>query len=280
MFDTALKSAERCDARLSRQRASGAARVGLVSSHGQSRLTQLHQSGCAKAFLPRVPRTPEVVFLNTAGGVTGGDRLDFSVSVGPGAKVTATTQTAERAYASAGGAARAHVALEVGADASLDWLPQETILFENSQLRRTTDAALNGNARLLLCETLVLGRAAMGERLRQAEVFDRRRIWRDGVPIFIDAVSLDSGALLTGAAGLGDAQAVAMIALLAPGAEDAVGPLRQVLADHSDVAHGASGWDGKCVVRLRARSAWPLRKALAAALRHLRGGALPSVWQS
>ncbi|HEX9858209.1 MAG TPA: urease accessory protein UreD, partial [Paracoccaceae bacterium] len=86
------------------QRSRGRATVGLRLQDGRTVLQELHQSGSAKALLPRVHQAdPEVVFLNTAGGLTGGDRLEYGLRLGPGCRATATTQTAERAYANAGG---------------------------------------------------------------------------------------------------------------------------------------------------------------------------------
>jgi urease accessory protein len=261
------------------QRASGTARVGLSRRAGAVRLERLEQAGSARAFLPRVDgAVPEVVLLNTSGGLTGGDRLAYGVEVGAGAAAVAMTQTAERAYASAGGTARMDVRLEVGPGAALDWLPQETILFQGAALTRRTEAELAPDARLLMVETLVLGRAAMGERVTRLALDDRRTVRRGGIPQLVDAVRLGDAGLLTGPAGLNGARAVAMLALVAPGAEDALGPLRAALAGAEGVAAAASAWDGRCVARLMAADGWPLRRALGRALGVLRGRPLPRVW--
>jgi urease accessory protein len=273
------------------QRARGRAAVALSVSAGRTRLQGLRQEGCAKAFLPRVSGVPEVVFLNTAGGLTGGDRLDYALRLAPGGAATATTQTAERAYAAPDGAAPADlgVTIEVGAGATLDWLPQETILFDRAALRRTTEIALAGDASLLTCEALVLGRAAMGEEVARLDLSDLRRISRDGRPVMVEPVRIGEAVLAGRAApaGLAGARALATVALVAPGAEDAAGPLRD-LPWPEGVRAAVSGWDGRCLLRLMAGDGWPLRLALAAALRHLRGqggrrgrsdGALPRVWQ-
>jgi len=260
------------------QRVRGAARVSL----GAGGLERLHQSGSAKAMLPRMHgAAPEVVFLNTAGGLTGGDVLDFALHVGAGARAVGTTQTAERAYASAGGTAQVEVALSVGVGARLDWLPQETILFDRSALRRRTRAELTGDAAFLGIETLVLGRAAHGEVLRQVALDDRREITRDGVPVLVDPLRL-TGAVLAragGAAVLGGARAAATLALVAPGAADALAPAREVLARHPGIEAAASGWDGRLVVRALAGDLWPLRRAMADLIARLRGGPRPRVWQ-
>jgi urease accessory protein len=256
------------------------------------RLGDLVQQGAAKVFLPRVhcPR-PEAVFLNTAGGLTGGDRLDFAVGLEAGVAAVATTQTAERAYAAGDGAARMTVRLSLAEGAALDWLPQETILFENARLHRATRVEMAADARLVWAEMLVLGRAAMGETLRRAELIDRREILRGGRLALCEPVRLDASALQGWPGGrpalLGAARAFATVVAMAPGAEAVLPALRARLASATDAAGPAAGavaaasaWDGRCVVRVAAPDALPLRRAVAAAMDVLRCGApLPRVWQ-
>lgn len=269
------------------QRAAGRARVALAAGpERRSRLCDLAQAGSAKAFLPRVHGpVPEVVFLNTAGGLTGGDRLSYALALGPGAAAVGTTQTAERGYASAGGApAVLDIALDLGAGARLDWLPQETILYQDAALARRTRADLGPGARLLMAEMTVLGRAAMGERLSRLDFSDRREVWRGGRPVLVDPFRLEDGVLdPEGAARpalLDGARAIAVVALVAEGAEDAAGPLRAALAGCGAAEVAVSGWDGRALVRIRAADGLPLKRAVAQALEILRGGAaLPRVWQ-
>lgn len=282
MLDAAPIAAPVAPPRPRLERARGSAAVSLGMDGARSRIGRLAQSGSAKVFLPDVHRpAPEIVFLNTAGGLTGGDRLSFAVDLGPGAAAVAATQTAERAYRSAAGIAQMDVRLTLGAGASLDWMPQETILFDGAALSRTTRAEIGTSARLLLVESLVLGRAAMGETVSALSLTDRREVWRGGAPVLVDALRLGSDTVPANQsrphpALLGTDRAIATVWLVAQGAEDAVGPLRTLLG------HGAavSGWDGRCALRLTAPDGMALRRSLAAALSTLRRGApLPRVWQ-
>jgi urease accessory protein len=280
------------------QRARGAAHVALAVARAAApgadtrpagrgaRLVDLAQAGSAKAMLPRVHGDrPEVVFLNTSGGLTGGDLIRFSLDLGAGAAAVAATQTAERAYASAAGHARMDIELTLGAGAVLDWLPQETILFEGSALRRATRVRMADDARLVLAEMVVLGRAAMGETLARANLRDRREVRRGGRLCLVDALHLEDAALDNGVPGAhpalwGGARATATLVLVAPGAEAVLDAVRAVLAGLPDVEAAASGWDGRCVVRMLAADALPLKRAAAAVLEVMRGGrALPRVWQ-
>jgi urease accessory protein len=258
------------------QRAHGRAFVAFAAGN---RLADLAQRGSAKAMLPRVSGGPEVVFLNTSGGLTDGDRLGYHLDIATDCQIVATTQTAERAYASRGAAAHAEVSAQVAHGARLDWLPQETILFEDSHLQRATTINLTGDAACLLVESVVLGRHAMGESLSRARLTDRRMVTRDGRPIWAETLQITPDFLATAnAALLGDARAFAVIAWIAPQAEDALAPLRAALT-HPDCQAAASAWDGKCIARILARDSWPLKQQIATALAALRQGPLPRVWQ-
>lgn len=261
------------------QRSRGEARVALERRGSGFRLAGLRQSGSAKVILPQVAGAPEVVFLNTSGGLTGGDRLGYAVDLGPGLTAVATTQTAERAYRAGTGTARVRVDLSVGAGGFLDWLPQETILYDDSALDRRTQVQLGPGAGCLLLETVVLGRAAMGETLRKVALRDWRTVTRDGLPVWVEPLTLTDAALGSGVAGLAGARAFATLCLVQDGAEDLLAPLRRILAEPG-VQAAASAFPGRLVLRAQAGDGWPLRRLVARCLGLLRGGrALPRVWQ-
>jgi urease accessory protein len=280
MFDTRHMPAESCPP-VAMQRSAGRASIGFSVAGAGTRLDHLHQQGSARLILPRTSRdAPEVVFLNTSGGLTSGDRLSLSMTLGAGARIVATTQTAERAYAAPAGPAQVSISARLGAGARLHWLPQETIVFEQSNLHRRTEIDLAEDATCLMCESVVLGRHAMGETVTRAVMLDRRTVRRDGVPVWIDAMGFGAEALAAvgSAAMLGAARAFGVIALIARGAEDAVAALRRVL-DEPGTRAAASGWDGKCVMRVVARDGWPLRRQMIRALEVLGQAPLPRVWQ-
>jgi urease accessory protein len=261
------------------ERSHGAARVVLRAGPDRGRLERLHQSGSAKAFVHAGEAGPEVVFLNTSGGLTGGDRMTCGIELGAGVRAGGTTQTAERAYRSPGGAAAVTVRHAVGPGAHLDWLPQETILFDHSQLMRETRIDLAADATCLMLEMLVLGRAAMGEHPATLHLRDTRRVMRAGQPVLVEPLHLTPAALTAGPAVLEGARALATLALVAPGAADALAPVRAAL-DEPGTRGGASAFDGKLMIRLLADDGWPLRRQVARLLAVLRPGPLPRVWQT
>src|SRR4051812_16068060 len=150
------------------QRARGCGRIAVRAEGGQTRLAKLYQEGCGKIRLPRDARAEglEAVLINSSGGLTGGDRMAWEAEVGPEARLTLTTQACERVYRARDGVAEQAVSLTVGADARLDWLPQETILFDGGALSRRLEADLAEGASLLAVEAVILGRTAMDETVR------------------------------------------------------------------------------------------------------------------
>jgi urease accessory protein len=264
------------------QRSKGRAFAAFGLRQGRARLVDLAQAGSAKLMLPRVQGdVPEVVFLNTSGGLTGGDRLSFDLTVGEGVRLSVSTQTAERAYASTQGAAQMHIHATVAAGGRLDWLPQETILYQSSNLQRRTEIDLADTAACLTCESLVLGRAAMGEVLTHARLHDHRMIRRAGRPVWSETFLLDDAVLhhRNSPALLAGANALGLVALAAQGAEDAAAPLlAQASVAGAQVA--ASGWDGRCLVRVLAPDGLTLRKQMAQIIKTLSARPLPRVWLS
>lgn len=259
------------------QRARGRAHVGFAGG-AMPKLTDLHQSGCLKAMIPRNHAARrDVVFVNTAGGITGGDRLRISARLDDGAEACLTTQTAERIYRSVSGAGEVALDFEVGAGGALDWLPQETILFDGGALRRRMTVRLANDATALLLEPVVLGRAAMGETLRDSFVSDQWRVYRDGKLAFAEALRLTEPLRLGGPAALGDMRAFATLLYVGADAQDRLDQMRAMLT-FDEVLSGASAWNGYLVTRLAATGGQPLRKALVSILSEFRAHTLPRVW--
>jgi urease accessory protein len=253
-------------------RARGAARLSVAAGPGPSRLVDLRLEGSLKLLFPRGADHRQAVVLNTSGGLTGGDRMALDIAVGDGADLTVTTQAAERVYRAASGRAEVEAGVTIGAGARLDWLPQETILFDGAALRRRLTVRMHGTARLLLVEPLILGRAAMGEVVRQAFLSDRWDIWRDGRLIRADALRLTGDVTNLMARAGGGAGAMASILVIAPGAEGRLPPL-------PDGAAASSPLPGTLSVRMLAPDGFTLRQRLIPVIEHLAGRALPKVWR-
>jgi urease accessory protein len=266
------------------QRAYGELAVSLKRRGSDSVLADLRQAGCLKARFPRVEPDAwtTAVTLNISGGVAGGDRLDSAFTVSTGARATITAQAAERFYRTLPGSAAAHVRTQitVAEDAALEWLPQETLLFDRCAVDRRLDVELADGAWFLGVESLVFGRAAMGERVDQARVRDIISVQRGGRLLLHDVIRLhgEVDAALQRKAIAGGARAVATVVLVAPEAETALDAVRAELRDAS--ADGAaSAWNSMLLVRMLGVSGAELRAAVIAVLTVLRGSRpLPRVW--
>ncbi len=263
------------------QRAAGEARLAFKSVQGATRLARLYELGSAKARLPRTPADApaEAVLINTAGGLTGGDRLSYAVDLGPGCRARVTTQSCERIYRALDGPAEVSADIVLAAGAELEWLPQETILFNGGALRRRLTAAIAEDSRLLIVEPVIFGRAAMGETVVSGSLRDRWRISRGGALVFAEDLALTGpiADLLNHRAVLDGGAAMATVALVAADAEHALDAVLRAVGE----AGSASAWDGKLVARLVAADGQAMRAALIPVMQALtRGGTLPRIWQS
>ncbi|MCP1337073.1 urease accessory protein UreD [Futiania mangrovi] len=262
------------------ERAQGAVRLSVARNGTRSVLREAYQQGSFKLRFPRVFEGGqcEAVLINTAGGVTGGDRFAADIAAGEGSALTLATQAAEKVYRSSGGEARIAVRLKAGAGARLEWLPQETILFDRGQLARTLDVEMDADATVLLCEAVVLGRTAHGETVRTGALRDRWRVRRQGRLVYADDLRVggEIAAATAGAATLGGGSSFASLLLIAPDAEARLDAVRTALDDVAAVA-GASAWDGLLAVRAVARGGQDLRRALLRVLDAL-GTDAPRVW--
>ena len=242
-------------------------------------IDSLHQSGCLRVLFPRSAKALDAVLINTSGGVTGGDSLAVSATVGAGSEMTLTTQAAERAYrAQSGQTGRISTTLNVDAGAMLNWLPQELLLFEGCSLRRSLDVSLTGDAVALLVEPVVFGRTAMGETLTDISFHDRICVTRDGHPIYRDGVALHGDvAAQLGRPAIGQGMiAMANIIYAAPDADARLPAVRALLP----AAGGASLLaKGLLVARIMAADSYLLRCALIPIIEQLSGAAVPRTWR-
>jgi urease accessory protein len=261
------------------QRASGECRVAFDLRDGQTRLGDLYQRDPCRVLFPapELGEPPQAVLLTTSGGVTDGDSLKMAIEIGPGGAAVATTQAAEKIYRAAkgGGHCAVDVAVRVGEGASLDWLPQETIVFQGARLKRRTVAEVEPGGALLACEMVVLGRAASGERFVSGLLLDSWSVRRTGRLAWTDTLRIE-GETPNGA-GFGAANALATVI----GVWDAPQPhfekARVLLESAGEVRAGVTLVNGVMVARLFGE-ATAVRGATIRFLTDFRGRRLPRVW--
>ncbi|RWM04660.1 urease accessory protein UreD [Mesorhizobium sp.] len=269
------------------QRVAGRGRLFCGRTGGRTRLRRLYQDGSAKIRMPAVQGDPlEAVLINTAGGLTGGDRLGWEIEVGQGASASITTQACEKIYRAASDRAETTVSLDVGAGGRIAWLPQETIVFDRATFVRTLDVKLAVDAEALLLEATLFGRVAMGERTVLGNFHDRWRVHQDSRLIHAEdfRIGPDIAARLRRPAVAGGARAIATLLLVSPCAETLLEPARAIIDDPTIGGWGgASFWSvgqsGKLLARLAAGDGYQLRKRLVPLVELLNGRAgLPKLW--
>jgi urease accessory protein len=215
----------------------------------------LREAGSAKCRMPRGGH--EAILINTSGGLAGGDTVNITAEAGEGASLTLTSQAAERVYRTLGPPAEVQVALTARKDATLFWMPQESIFFEGSALRRRLEVELAESATLLAVEPMIFGRREMGEQVTRVSVQDRWNIRQAGKLVHAEAFALGPDWPQSKAT-TGSSHAAASLLWVSPKAESRLEAVRAVLGKDD----GASAWNGKLVARLLAKDGFHLRKTL------------------
>ncbi len=270
------------------QRADGALRLRFGQQAGITRLADLYQSDPCRALLPQPDpgEAATAVLITTAGGLTGGDRLQIAIAVDAQADALCTPQAAEKIYrATAEETAEIGIHLRAAAGARLEWLPQEMILFDGARLRRKVEIDLAADSLLLAGDMTVFGRTARGERFRQGLLFDRWQVRREAQPLWHDATRLDGdiAGLLDHPAGFGGAVAQALILYHGPEAEACRDLLREGL-QADDIKGGVTLLGDLLLARLLDQDAARLRRHFATLWSVLRSrlgrpASMPRLWR-
>lgn len=148
-----------------------------------------------KPFYPEGPGVCHTLLLHPPAGIAGGDDLEISAVVPDGAHALLTTPGAGKWYRSSGPWASQKLGFEVGAGGMLEWLPQETIVFDGARARMQVEVELAGDAGFIGWEVLCLGRRASGERFESGAMRMSTKIARDGKPVWLERGMLEGGLL-------------------------------------------------------------------------------------
>jgi len=243
----------------------GVACIGYARDGDVSRLATLEQRSPLRVLFPRPTAgdPPIAALVTTSGGLVGGDRLDIEVSVGKDANLLAFGQAAEKVYRSLGSDCRVDVALDVADGGWLEWLPQETILFEGARLRRNTSLDVAEGGRVLAGEMLVFGRVAHGETMTYGLVRDAWAVRCGGRLVWADALHMDGDDIpycLDTQAGFAGARAFATAVYVGPDSGDQLDLARELVAQDG-VRSGATLCGSVLVVRWLGRDPADVRRA-------------------
>ena len=171
--------------------------LGFTAEAGGTRLTTRSHRGplvVQRPFYPEGPALPHVYLLHPPGGIVGGDTLRVDAGVGAHAHALITTPAATKVYRTRGPRSAQSQHLSVGDAAALEWLPQETILYDGAAIDLDTTVVLAAGARFVGLETLCFGLPARGELFASGHCRQRFEIWRDdGRPLVIERGRFDAG---------------------------------------------------------------------------------------
>lgn len=208
--------------------------LGFSAQDGITRLTKREHCGPLRVQKPLYPELPQVchaIIVHPPGGVVGGDRLHIETAVGPGAHAFLTTPGAAKWYRANGRIAGQTLLLDAGAGAAVEWMPQETIFFDEADVELDQRVTLAANASYLGCEILCLGRRASGERFNRGRIRQHTRITRGGKLLWWEQGSL-TPALAASPLGLaGHTVCATMIAVGDALSADVLQPLRALGAE-------------------------------------------------
>jgi len=258
-------------------RAVGRIAFTVAAAPGGSRRGRVHEAGSLRVRFPngQSQAALDAVIVNTAGGMTGGDRFTIDIQVGAGATLTVTTAAAEKIYRSLGPDTEIAIKLGVAPGGSLRWLPQETIVFDGVRLRRAIDVDLARDTNLLLAEACVFGRSAMGEVVTGGSIFDRWRVRAGGAFVLAETLRLDDKIAQRLAQRATAAEGVAVASVIKiPSSDDDAAAVRTLQEQFAGEV-GVSAWNGLAMARLVAADGAALRRDLVAVLTALGGAPLP-----
>jgi len=147
-----------------------------------------------KPLYPEGGEVCHVIVVHPPGGIAGGDELDLAVAAERGASVLLTTPGAAKWYRSAGPWARQCLAFDV--QGALEWLPQESIVFDGALAQAEIEVDLAAGASLIGWDIVCLGRTGSGERFTRGSYRSSIRIRRGGKLLWLERGRIDGGGRL------------------------------------------------------------------------------------
>lgn len=287
---TKANQAPSCQARLA---------LGFANDGGATRLLENRHFGplrVQKALYPEGPGICHAIVVHPPGGIVGGDQLTLNIQVGAQAHALLATPGAAKWYKArqANDASRQHVSLIVAPGGRLEWLPQETLLFDAAEVELTHEVELGFDARYIACEILCFGRTASGETFNTGKVSQRTSIRQDGKLIWWEQGLLaGASSAMTSPLGLhgktvcatltaaGSPQALSASLLQAMREEMAV-----ICAEDEKNMFGISAVKSVLVARYLGDSSETARRVMLCAWRHLRAplmgceAVVPRIWNT
>jgi urease accessory protein len=179
--------------------------LGFSFENQKTTLSRKVHDGPLVVQKPLYPEGAEVchaIVVHPPGGIAGGDELALQARMGAGAAALLTTPGAAKWYRSCGPRAKQSLGFDVRGQ--LEWLPQETIVFDGALAETDTEVELQAGAGLIGWDIVCLGRTGSGERFTCGSYRSSIRVRRAGKLLWLERGRIDGGGrLLDSPAGLG-----------------------------------------------------------------------------
>ena len=241
----------------------------------------LYQEGCYKTIIPKTYNNfKELVIVNTSGGITSGDNLkakfDFSNS-----KICISTQAAEKIYSGFGEPAKITLEIRLKNKSDLLWFPKELILFNNCNLKRTFNINLFDKSNILICETIVLGRKLMKEKITKGYFSDLWNIYENDKLVHAEAINFNKGInkFISNKTTLNNNYVVNTIIIMGEQFLLNGEKFKNSNFKKNGVVSEISQWDKKMIIRTLALDNYYLKIALDDILSNFLQSKLPEVWK-
>lgn len=252
--------------------------------------THVGQLRVQKALYPEGPNPCHAIVVHPPGGVVGGDRLAITIRAAAGASAFVTTPGAGKWYRANGNVSEQQVNITVEDGASLEWMPQETILFDAANVGFEQNVVLGKDAVYIGCEVLCFGRTASGESFASGRVRQRTSIRRDGRQVWFEQGVLEAGSnAMKSASGLGGKTVCAtFIGVGGPASAAVIAGLREAGAEikGGNDAFGVTQMKSVVVVRYLGDSSEVARELMMLAWKSLRPAlsrreaVVPRIWNT
>ena len=259
------------------ERATGTLKATIIGSG--NRIGELYQKGSSRLFFPKnFSKTMECVLINTAGGITGGDKFKCSIKASEESSILVTTQASEKVYRAINGSAEVETQLSISKNSKLVWLPQDTILFSESNLSRKIIIHIEDGAEFLAFDQIVLGRSAMGENIVKSNLHDNWKIYYRNKLIYFDQSGWKNNVPLN-CAGLKNIRSYASFFYVGPKVEAYEQKLKNIKQVIKNVYLGSSLRNDCLLVRMFGSDAKAIKDRAIHLLRDIWQLDIPNVWK-
>jgi urease accessory protein len=263
--------------------------IAFASEKGRTVLVRRRHRGplvVQRPFYPEGPDACHLYVLHPPGGMVGGDDLAVNVAAKEGATALVTTPAAGKVYRTMGPPVGQRVRLIADSDARLEWLPQETILFDRSALHASTSIDLESGARFIGWDAICFGRVAAGESFAGGTYRQSLEVRVEGELLLVEPsfVAPASRALTAPFAYAGHCMAATLVAY--PASEEDESAVVEATSAFGATLAGVTRLSALLVVRLLSTRAPEMREAMVAAWRILRPRVIgrepcaPRIWRT